>query len=60
MLNPQALNGSNQLHLHLLYSQEKQQAIMVAQLDNLGKGASGQCIQIVNSVIGVEEDTGLI
>ena len=60
LLHPQALNGSNQLHLHLLYSQEKQQAIMVAQLDNLGKGASGQCIQTVNSLIGVEEDTGLI
>lgn len=60
LLHPQALNGSNQLHLHLLYSQEKQQAIMVAQLDNLGKGASGQCIQTVNSLIGVEEDTGLV
>lgn len=58
-LNPQALNGSNQLHLHLLYNQEKQQAIMVAQLDNLGKGASGQCVQTVNSLIGVDEDTGL-
>ena len=58
-LNPQALNGSNQLHLHFLYNQEKQQIIMVAQLDNLGKGASGQCVQTVNSLIGVDEDTGL-
>ncbi len=58
-LSPQALNGSNQLHLHLLYNQEKSQAIMVAQLDNLGKGASGQCIQTLNLLIGVEEQTGL-
>ena len=59
-LNPQALNGTNQLHLHLLLNQEMRQAIVVAQLDNLGKGASGQAVQTINLLIDAEEHKGLL
>ena len=33
--------------------------ILVSTLDNLVKGASGQAIQNLNLMLGIEEDTGL-
>ena len=34
--------------------------LVVAQLDNLGKGASGSAIQNLNLVLGVPQETGLV
>ena len=34
--------------------------MVVAQLDNLGKGASGSAIQNLNLVLGCPEETGLV
>ncbi len=36
-----------------------QQARLVAQLDNLGKGASGAAVQNLNIALGLEEGAGL-
>ncbi len=35
------------------------QAVIVGQLDNLGKGASGQAVQTLNILLGVDEASGL-
>ena len=58
-IDPQANNGTNTLHLHLLTDVRGELAIVVAQLDNLGKGASGQVLQNVNMLLDRPEDTGL-
>ena len=34
--------------------------IVSAQLDNLGKGASGAAVQCMNIMMGIEEGTGLV
>ena len=34
--------------------------IVSAQLDNLGKGASGAAIQCMNIMMGIDETTGLV
>lgn len=34
--------------------------VLMAQLDNLGKGASGAAIQCLNLMLGADEDTGLV
>ncbi|MDE3079943.1 MAG: N-acetyl-gamma-glutamyl-phosphate reductase, partial [Paracoccaceae bacterium] len=58
-INPQALNGTNRLELSLHGSREKGTAVLVATLDNLGKGASGAAVQNLNLMLGVDEGTGL-
>ena len=58
-LHPQDLNGTNQLRIHIFSNAENEQAMVVAQLDNLGKGASGSAIQNLNLVLGCAEDKGL-
>ena len=59
-LEPQDLNGSNQLKIHVFGNEASEQAMVVAQLDNLGKGASGSAIQNLNLVLGCPEETGLV
>jgi N-acetyl-gamma-glutamyl-phosphate reductase len=59
-LDPEALNGSNSLALHVFGSQALRQARLVAILDNLGKGASGAAVQNLNLMLGLPESTGLI
>ena len=44
-LQPEALNGSNQLELYVADNEARRQAVLVARLDNLGKGASGAAVQ---------------
>ncbi|MDE3122166.1 MAG: N-acetyl-gamma-glutamyl-phosphate reductase [Paracoccaceae bacterium] len=58
-INPQGLNGTNRLELSLHGSREKGTAVLVATLDNLGKGASGAAVQNLNLMLGVDEGTGL-
>jgi N-acetyl-gamma-glutamyl-phosphate reductase len=40
-----ALNDSNRMELRVFGSEELRQAVLVARLDNLGKGASGAAVQ---------------
>jgi N-acetyl-gamma-glutamyl-phosphate reductase len=58
-LDPEGLNDTNELRLHVLHNESDGQAIVVAQLDNLGKGASGQVVQTLNLLLGVDEGEGL-
>lgn len=53
----QRCNDSNRVEI-FVFSREEQ-AILMACLDNLGKGASGAAIQNMNLVLGCEERTGL-
>ena len=58
-LDPEALNGTNRMRLYVFGNDQTQQAIMVAQLDNLGKGASGAAVQNFNLMLGLDEAAGL-
>jgi N-acetyl-gamma-glutamyl-phosphate reductase len=44
-IEPQSLNGTNDLELRVFANDSRGQAILVAKLDNLGKGASGAALQ---------------
>jgi N-acetyl-gamma-glutamyl-phosphate reductase len=44
-LEPQALNDSNLMELTVYTNEQHRQAVLVARLDNLGKGASGAAVQ---------------
>ncbi len=58
-LDPEGLNGTNELRLHVFANEDNQQVLIAGLLDNLGKGASGQTVQNLNIMLGVSEDTGL-
>jgi N-acetyl-gamma-glutamyl-phosphate reductase len=54
-LEPEALNETNMLELHVFASAKHRQAILVARLDNLGKGASGAAVQNMRLMLGIPE-----
>ena len=58
-LRPDALNGSNELELFVFANDATDQALLIARLDNLGKGASGAAVQNLNLMLGLAEDAGL-
>ena len=53
----QAANDTNRVDLFVFASDT--QAIVMARLDNLGKGASGAAVQAMNVHLGVDEGLGL-
>jgi N-acetyl-gamma-glutamyl-phosphate reductase len=53
----QACNGTNRVDL-FVFAHEAQ-AVLMARLDNLGKGASGAAVQAMNVHLGCEESLGL-
>jgi N-acetyl-gamma-glutamyl-phosphate reductase len=52
-LEPQALNDTDQLELRVYANEKHRQAVLVARLDNLGKGASGAAAQNVALMLGL-------
>jgi len=58
MLSPLGCNDTNRLEIFVFGHAE--QALAVARLDNLGKGASGAAVQNLNLMIGAAESTGLV
>ena len=58
-LDPEELNGTNHMRLYVFGNDDTNQALLAAQLDNLGKGASGQAVQCLNLMLGLDESTGL-
>ena len=52
-LEPEALNDTNQMELRVYGSDELRQAVLVARLDNLGKGASGAAVQNLKLMLGL-------
>jgi N-acetyl-gamma-glutamyl-phosphate reductase len=53
-LEPEALNETNLLELYVFASDKYRQAVLVARLDNLGKGASGAAVQNMRLMLGLE------
>jgi N-acetyl-gamma-glutamyl-phosphate reductase len=51
--------GSNAAHVQAAADGHAGRAVVVCALDNLGKGAAGQAIQIANLMLGLQETTGL-
>ncbi len=51
---------SDALHLYCCCDSDGQQARLVATLDNLGKGASGACVQSLNLMAGLPQSEGLM
>jgi N-acetyl-gamma-glutamyl-phosphate reductase len=58
-IEPEALNGTNRLEIFVFANDSRQQAIVIARLDNLGKGASGAAVQNINLMLGLPEASGL-
>ncbi|GAB4530516.1 MAG: N-acetyl-gamma-glutamyl-phosphate reductase [Roseibium sp.] len=58
-LDPQALNDTNMLRLHVFANDARAQAAIIAVYDNLGKGASGAAVQNLNLMLGVDQTTSL-
>lgn len=56
--NIEANNGSNRVDLAVFGNAERM--LVMARLDNLGKGASGAAVQAMNVHLGVEESVGLL
>lgn len=53
-----ALAGTNMLEIFVYGTDDH--ALLVARLDNLGKGASGAAVQCMNIMMGIDEGTGLV
>jgi len=52
-LEPQALNDTNDLEIRVYAHERHRQAVVVAKLDNLGKGASGAAVQNLELMLGL-------
>ena len=57
-LDPEMLNGTNRMRLFVFGVPGDGQARLVAQLDNLGKGAAGAAVQNLNLMLGIDEAVG--
>ena len=53
-IEPEDLNDTDRLELRVFGSSEHGQAVLVARLDNLGKGASGAAVQNLGLMLGLD------
>jgi len=53
-VEPEALNNTNKLELSVHANDSRRQAVLVARLDNLGKGASGAAVQNLSLMLGLD------
>jgi len=53
------VRGTNQCHIGIGFKERTQTLIVVTAIDNLQKGASGQAVQNMNIMCGLEETAGL-
>ncbi len=51
-LEPESLNGTNDIEIHVFANESRRQAVLVAKFDNLGKGASGAAVQNLMLMLG--------
>lgn len=58
-LEAEALNDTNGLELRVFGNEARQQAVLVARLDNLGKGASGAAVQNLGLMLGLDVEARL-
>lgn len=52
-IEPTALNDTNKMELRVFSNEEYRQAVLIARLDNLGKGASGAAVQNLKLMLGI-------
>jgi N-acetyl-gamma-glutamyl-phosphate reductase len=52
-LEPTALNDTNKMELRVYVDVDYSHAVLVARLDNLGKGASGAAVQNLKLMLGL-------
>jgi N-acetyl-gamma-glutamyl-phosphate reductase len=52
-LEPEALNHTDRMELRVYASAAHRQAVLIARLDNLGKGASGAAVQNIKLMLGL-------
>ena len=57
-LEPEALNDTDRLELYVHVNEKYRQAVLVARLDNLGKGASGAAVQNIGLMLGLHTGVG--
>lgn len=57
-LEPEALNETDQMELRVYGHDGHGQAVLVARLDNLGKGASGAAVQNLSLMLGLDDAIG--
>ncbi|NNM71946.1 N-acetyl-gamma-glutamyl-phosphate reductase [Enterovirga aerilata] len=55
-LEPEALNGTDLMELRVYGREDVGQALLVARLDNLGKGASGAAVQNAELMLGLASE----
>ena len=53
-LEPEALNGTDRLDLYVWANEARRHAVLVAHLDNLGKGASGAAVQNLRLMLDLD------
>ncbi|KQP91879.1 N-acetyl-gamma-glutamyl-phosphate reductase [Methylobacterium sp. Leaf117] len=53
-IEPEALNDTDRLELRVYGNETHRQAVLVARLDNLGKGASGAAVQNIGLMLGLD------
>jgi N-acetyl-gamma-glutamyl-phosphate reductase len=51
-IEPESLNGTNDIEIHVFADEARRQAVLVAKFDNLGKGASGAAVQNLLLMLG--------
>ena len=54
-LTPHGIEGTNLVKIFVFGSSDRGQSLLVAKLDNLGKGASGAAVQNLNLMLGIPE-----
>ncbi|NKW72068.1 N-acetyl-gamma-glutamyl-phosphate reductase [Rhodobacteraceae bacterium R_SAG10] len=54
------VRGSNFVHIGVVADRTRGRAVVIAALDNLTKGSSGQAVQNANLMLGIEETAGLM
>jgi N-acetyl-gamma-glutamyl-phosphate reductase len=52
-LDATALANTNQMELRVFGNEEHRHALLIARLDNLGKGASGAAVQNLQLMLGL-------
>jgi N-acetyl-gamma-glutamyl-phosphate reductase len=57
VLDPETLNNTNRLEVMVFENPRDNLALLVARLDNLGKGASGAAAQNIDVMLGLESDS---
>jgi N-acetyl-gamma-glutamyl-phosphate reductase len=55
-LDAEYLNATDRLTIHVFGNESREQAVVCAVLDNLGKGAAGQAVQNLDLMLGLPAD----